>query len=94
MKTLGEKLEPILEELEMVLWEHQATVPHIPEGFTEKGFRGSCKIFMSAMMDFTHKKNLEDKLTEKQCCDRAEALGHRIRHLVFEFTGKDSTKFY
>lgn len=93
-QTLGQKLSPILQEIEEALWCKEANMPNVPHDFDDNAFRASCKIFMAAMLDYSHKEMMRKNYTQKEMEDRAEALGVRLRHLVFEFTGINTLEFY
>ena len=91
--TIGEKLSPILVEIEETLWEHEATLATKPE-YTLAGFRAAAKIFTSAMMDFTFSRDAAMGMNIEQMKADAEKLGKDIRDLMLKYTGIDSVKLY
>jgi len=90
---IGETLSPILVEIEETLWEFEANSSNPPE-YTNDGFRASCKIFMSAIMDamWNEQEKLEIpmELREKE----AEMVGFEIRDLVLKHTGINTHDLY
>jgi len=94
MKTLGERLSPILEEVEGLLWEREAAMPNTPHEFTEEGFRAACKIFMAAMMDKIWVLQEKENMPIEDCLKMAEHAGNEIKRLVKQMTNIDTTKLY
>lgn len=93
-RTIGEKISPILEEIEDTLWEFEYNKPEEKPNFTEDGLRASIKIFMAnlldKMWDRQEKENMPFKDREKQ----AEYFGKEFRELVLLATGIDPHKLY
>ena len=90
---IGERLSPILVEIEETLWEHEATLATKPE-YTLAGFRAAAKIFMSAMMDYTYSSNAAIGMNMGQMTADVEKLGKEVRDLILKYTGIDSYKLY
>lgn len=90
---IGERLSPILVEIEETLWEHEATLATKPE-YTLAGFRAAAKIFMSAMMDYTYSRNAAIGMNMGQMTADVENLGKEVRGIILKYTGIDSVKLY
>lgn len=90
---IGQRLSPILAEIEDTLWEHEATLATKPE-YTVLGFRAAIKIFASAVLDAAFSKmKLEGKnLAEME--KSATDCGKEIRDFVLKYTGIDSKRLY
>lgn len=88
--TLGEKISPILSEIENTLLDNYETKP----GFNNEGFRASIYIFQSALLDkmweLQEKENLSIKIREEM----ATKCGKSIRSLIKTFTDIDTYKLY
>jgi choline kinase len=90
--TIGEKLSPILVEVEQVLWEIEADMLGSPK-FPREALRAATKIFMAVMMDtlwetrkeYTSMKELESKVI---------LLAKDVRELVKTYTGIDTRTLY
>jgi hypothetical protein len=93
-KTLGQKISPVLNEIEDALWDKEFNLPNQPHKYTTEGFRSSIKIFMSAildkMWDYQNKKKVPQKVKEKQ----ARKAGKEIRKFIKQYTGIDSHDLY
>ena len=63
---IGEKLSPVLVEIEDTLWEFEYDYPQIRPEYTTEGFRATCKIFMSAMMDKSFENMQVKGITQKE----------------------------
>jgi hypothetical protein len=90
----GEKISPILEEIENALWEFEADYPNIPHMFTKNGFRASIKIFMSTLVDNMWKEHIKKDLPMKERAKLAEQAGKDIRTLIKKYTDIDSHDLY
>lgn len=90
---IGDKLSPILEEIEDTLLEFAVDYPH-KTCYTFEGFRAAAYIFMSAimdkMLDYQDTKNMPFPDRENQ----ATEVGTQLRKLILDYTGIDSFKFY
>ena len=88
--TLGEKISPILSEIEDTLLENHETKP----GFDDEGFRASVYIFQSALLDkmweLQEKENISMEVRE----DMATKCGENIRNLIKTFTNIDTFELY
>jgi len=92
--TLGEKISPILEEIEDTLWDREAFMPNSPHKFTEAGFRASIKIFMANIMDRIWILQEAEGMPLEDRMKMVEHAGNEVKKLVFEMTGIDTTKLY
>lgn len=91
---IGEKLSPVLEEIENALWEFECDYPQIRPDYTTEGFRASCKIFMSAMIDKSFENMQVKGLSQQEAELEAQELGQELRQLVLEHTGIDTVDLY
>ena len=88
--TLGEKLSPILSEIEDTLLDNYETKP----GFDNEGFRASIFIFQSALLDKMWELQEKENLPIETRADMAEKCGEAIRSLVKTFTDIDTHNLY
>jgi hypothetical protein len=88
--TLGEKLSPILSEIEGTLLDNYETKP----GFDDEGFRASIFIFQSALLDKMWELQEKENLPIETRADMAEKCGEAIRSLVKTFTDIDTHNLY
>lgn len=93
-RTLGEKLSPILAELEGAIWESEFIAPGVRPQYTQEGLRGAIKIFSSALLDAMWDKHEKDG--DKQVDRERMALlaGTAIHKLVKNLTNLDTKKLY
>ena len=88
--TLGEKLSPILSEIEDTLLENYETKP----GFNDEGFRSSIFIFQSALLDKMWELQEKEDIQIETRADMATKCGEAIRSLVKTFTDIDTHNLY
>ncbi len=92
-ESIGEKLSPILEEIEGTLFEFEAEELGQPL-YTEAGFRAAVKIFMSAFMDKVWDKQQLASMPVAARLEMAEDAGHDIRRLIEIYTDIDTHELY
>ena len=92
-ESIGEKLSPILEEIEGTLFEFEAEELGQPL-YTEGGFRAAVKIFMSAFMDKVWDKQQLESMPMEDRLEMMEEAGKNIRRLIQIYTGIDTHKLY
>ena len=92
-KTFGEKISPILVEIEEAMWEKDFNNPEIPN-YTTEAFRASIKIFMSLMLDKMWRLQESEKIDSKDRQNMARKLGEDIQKLVKTYTGVDTKTLY
>ena len=90
---IGEKLSPVLSEIESTLLEYEANVNR-PLQYTDKGFRAAIKIFMSAMLDKMWKLQEDENIDIDTRADMAEKLGNELRNIVRVYTNIDTRDLY
>lgn len=90
---IGKRLSPILESIEDALWEWEYHDGRTPD-YTDEGFRGAVKIFMSAMMDKMWKLQQIESFDFKDRVSMVEKCGDDIRNLVKVYTDIDTQKLY
>lgn len=93
METIGQKISPILVEIEDTLWEHEARQGGKPE-FTIDGFRAAAKIFMAVLMDKMYEMQEKESMPQKERENMAEAAGKEFRKLVKTYTNIDTHELY
>ena len=91
---IGEKLSPVLKEIEDTLWEFEYDYPEIKPEYTTEGFRAACKIFMSAMTDKMFENIQVKGMIQKEAEIEAQQLGEELRKLVLTYTGIDTFDLY
>jgi len=93
MKTIGQKISPILNEIEDTLWEYEANDGPKPE-FTEEGFRSAIKIFMAVMMDKMYSLQSYEDMSLEDRSNMATKCGEDIRKFVKIYTDIDTHNLY
>lgn len=92
-KTIGERLSPILEEIEMTLIEFEANINSQPK-FTDKALRSATKIFMAVVLDEMFELQFNEGMAIEDRCNMAQKCGEEIRKIIKTYTGKDTFDFY
>lgn len=93
MTTIGQKISPILEEIENTLWEFEAYNGSKPE-YTDAGFRSATKIFMSVIMDKMWKLQDKENITLEDRQNMALKAGEAVRGFVKTYTNIDTHDLY
>ena len=92
-KTIGQKLSPILEEIEATLIDHSAYNGDKPD-FTDAGFRAGVKIFMDVMVDKMLEVQMNEKKTIEESLKEVELMAYSIRSLILQYTKIDTHDLY
>lgn len=92
-QTIGQKLSPILTEIEEMLIDHAAYDGSKPE-FTDEGFRAGIQIFMSVMMDKLYAIQMSDGKSIEEASNEAEQMGYSIRAFILQYTRIDTHNLY
>lgn len=90
---IGERLSPILQEIENTLWEFEANGGSKPN-FTAEGFRAALKIFMSALLDKIWELQTDESIDQKTREGMAEKAGQEMRKLIKTYTNIDAHDLY
>jgi hypothetical protein len=90
---IGQKLSPILEEVEGELWEFEANRGIKPE-YTNEGFRAATKIFMSVVLDKMWELQESENIPIEDRSNMATKAGEDIRQLVKNYTNIDCHDLY
>ncbi len=90
---IGKKISPILEEIEITLFEFEANVGMKPE-FTDDGFRAGIKIFSSVLMDKIWELQENENISIEDRINMVQKVGEDIRKLVKIYTDIDTHKLY
>lgn len=85
---IGEKLSPVLSEIESALWEFESLSKGRPY-FTDAGLRAAIKIFSTAIFDKMWELCERENLGQKDRINMAMSLGDQIRKMVKTFTNID-----
>jgi hypothetical protein len=91
--TIGERLSPILEEIEMKLWQHEA-IEATPMKFTTDGFRSAIKIFSTALIDKAWELQERENLDFEDRGNMMQKCGEEIRRIVKTFADIDTQTLY
>ena len=91
--TIGDRISPILEELETAIIEFDYHIKLKPN-YSIGGFRASAKIFMSALMDKMYELQEKENIPYVTRLEMAKKAGEDLRKLINTYTGIDSTKLY
>ena len=93
METIGEKLSPVLAEIEQTLWEYEAWGGGQPH-YTDEGFRAAVKIFMSVLMDKMYILQEKEGFIIYDMEVMATSLGNQVRSLVKTYCDIDTHDLY
>lgn len=91
--TIGQKLSPILVEIEDTLWEFETFNGQKPN-YTMDGFRAAIKIFMSVVMDKIWELQEIENIDMEDRINMANNVGEEIRNLIKTYTDIDCHKLY
>lgn len=90
---IGQRLSPILKEIEETIWEFEANTQAKPN-FTMEGFQAATKIFMTVFMDKMFELQTDESLSLKNKLNMAQKAGEDIRQLIKTYTNIDTHEFY
>ena len=93
IESIGEKLSPILEEIEATLLEYEEQELGQPL-YTEGGFRAAVKIFFSVIMDEMWDLQVDIGMSMEDRLVMAEEAGLDIKKLIMKYTGIDTHTLY
>lgn len=90
---IGQKIAPILIEIENTLWEFEAHKAQLPD-YPDSALPAAAKIFMSVMMEqiwhLMEKENVDQKDRENM----VERAGEELRSYIKKYTNLDTRDFY
>lgn len=90
---IGERLSPVLCEIESALWEFEEQNLGNPE-FTKDGFRAILKIFMCGIMDKMWEMQLAEEIDMNIRGEMARKCGEEVRKIVKVYTGIETIDLY
>lgn len=90
---IGKELSDIFSKVANTLWRFEVDLGMKP-GYTEEGFKGGIKIFMSVLMDKIFELQEDEDLSIEDRMNMATKAGEDIRKLVKTYTGLDTKNFY
>jgi len=93
MKSIGEKLSPILIEIEKTIWEHDYYRQSKPN-FSNEAFRAAIKIFMTILMDKMWDLQCDENMSIEDKSNMAQKAGEDLRKLVKIYTNIDTHNLY
>lgn len=93
MESIGEKINPILNEMESCLWEFEATQGTKPN-YPIESLRSASKILMSVVMDKICELQEDEKITFEDRCNMVTKCGEDFRKLIKTYTGIDTHDLY
>jgi len=93
MATIGEKIDPILQEIETTLWEFECYNSNKPS-FPDNSLRAATKIFASVLMDKMYNLQNSENFDLIDRENMATKAGEDIRKLVKTYTNIDTYDFY
>jgi len=91
--TIGQKISPVLVEIEDALWEFEFYSGYKPD-YTIDGFRAATKIFMSVLMDKIWELQSDEKIPMEDRMKMVEKAGNDVRNLIKTYTDIDTHKLY
>lgn len=90
---IGEKLSPILCEIESALWEFEELKGEKPN-FTHEAFIATTKIFMSVIMDKMWELQEKDRIDMIDREKMSSKMGEDMRNIIKTYTNLDTHEFY
>ncbi len=90
---IGEKISPVLSEIEKALWEFEYNSGAKPE-YTDDGFKAGIKIFISVLMDKMRDLQINENMDKETCLNMAQKAGEETRKLVKTYTNIDTHDLY
>lgn len=90
---IGKELSKVLCEIEEALWGIEAK-GGVKMNYTDDGFRGATKIFMSALMDRMYDLQSSEGIDFEDRMKMAEKAGRDVRSLVKTYTNIDTHEIY
>lgn len=90
METLGQKINPILIEIENTLWESNGMKPEFPD----ESLRAATKIFMEVILDKTFDLQNNENMDMEDRLNMAQRIGEDLRKLIKTYADVDSHDFY
>jgi hypothetical protein len=90
---IGKRISPILKEIEETLWEFEHNTAIKPE-YTDDGFRGGIKIFMSVLLDKMWELQSNENIDIKDRENMAEKAGEDVRRIIKTYTDIDTHDLY
>ena len=89
-KTFGQKLAPVLRDLEKTIFEYQVhTDGELPPKYPEIALYHAMEIFAHVLMDKIWDLIKKKEIELPDACKMAEACGNDIRKLIKTYTGID-----
>ncbi len=89
-QSLGEKLNPIFEEIAETLWEVEANNSSKPHDFPKSAMHYAAKIFSATLWDLAWQKQQRDDMSLDDRLDQVGEAGKAIREIILKYTGIDS----
>ena len=92
-QTIGQKISPILIEVENTLWEfeeYRGTKPDFPI----EALRAAAKIMMAVLMDKMYELQDKENMPQEQREEMASSAGNEFRKLIKTYTGIDTHNLY
>ena len=90
---IGQKISPILEEIENTLWEFESNGGIKPE-YSNEGFRAAIKIFISVLMDKIYELQQDENIEMQDRLNMVQKAGEDIRSLIKTYTNIDCHELY
>lgn len=90
---IGQKISPILEEIENALWDHEVNVGTKTE-YSPEGFRAATKIFMSVLMDKIWELQEKEGIAFEDRIKMVDKAGRDVKDIIKTYTDIDTFKLY
>lgn len=90
---IGEKLSPILLEMEAAILEFDASIGIKPD-YSMDAFRATTKIFMSVLMDKIWELQEAEEIETSDRLTMAFQCGAELRNIIKKYTNIDTHSFY
>jgi hypothetical protein len=92
-ETLGEKINEVLEELELVLLEHELLFDTKPD-YSIDAIRAIIRLFMSAMVDKSYELTKGEGIELEDQINMVNTMAKDLHNFIKKYTDIDTHKLY
>jgi len=93
MKSIAEKITPILQEIENALWEYEANNGPKPN-FPPEALKSAVKIFTVVLFDKIFELQEKENMSIKEKAEMSIKFGEEIKRIVKIYADIDTKNFY
>lgn len=88
--AFGEKLAPILKEIETAIWNHNANFEGERPLYPDEAMRAAACIFSDVLLDRMYEEQERNNIPQEQRGLQAQNAGAVIYQTIYKFTGLDT----